>query len=44
MRNRSPTQVISLNLLPILTDQIKVRAYDWAMKGKSGTLGLGEWG
>ena len=36
---RSHTQVISLNLLPILTGQIKARACDWAVEGK----GVKEW-
>jgi hypothetical protein len=33
-RDRSLTQVISLNLLPILTGQINARADDWAGEGR----------
>lgn len=40
----SRSQVISLNLLPILTVQIKARADDWAVEGKGGTDGLRERG
>lgn len=40
----SCSQVISLNLLPILTVQIKARADDWAVEGKGGTEGLRERG
>ena len=29
--------------LPILTDQIKARACDWAVEGKGGPGGLREW-
>jgi hypothetical protein len=31
-----------VNLLPILTGQIKARAYDWAMEGKGGAGTFGE--
>ena len=41
-RSRSHTQVISLNLLSILTGQIKARACDWAMEGEGGTGGIRE--
>jgi hypothetical protein len=40
MRRRSSTEVISLNLLPILSGQIKSRAYDWEVEGKGGVVGL----
>lgn len=38
----SRSQVISRNLLPILTVQIKARADDWAVEGKGGSGGLRE--
>jgi hypothetical protein len=44
MRSRLHTQVTSLNLLLILTLQIKARADDWTMEGKGGTGGLREGG
>ena len=31
-----------VKLLPILTGQIKARAYDWAVEGKDGTGGFRE--
>lgn len=42
MRSRSHTQVISVNLLPTLTGQIKDRATGWAVEGKGGSRGLRE--
>jgi len=39
LRSRSHTQVISLNLFPILTSHIKARADDWTVEGKGGTEG-----
>ena len=32
-----------MNLLPILTGQIKARACDWAVEGKGGAGGFREW-
>jgi hypothetical protein len=40
MRGSSPTQTISLKLLPILNGQEKARASDWAGEGKGRTGGL----
>ena len=33
-----------MNLLPILTGQIKARACDWAVEGKGANGGFKEWG
>jgi hypothetical protein len=33
-----------VNLLPILTGQIKARACDWTVEGKGRAGGLREWG
>ena len=42
MRGSSPTQTISLKLLPVLTGHIKTRARDWALEGKGGSGGQRE--